>query len=77
MKTTGLNPFELIALARARIGPHRAAAAPTAPARAVNSAQLNELAMSNPVGAVAKGVVNSLLGMTGLGDTLKVFAEKI
>jgi SAM-dependent methyltransferase len=77
MKTTGLNPFELIASARGRLGAQRAAAAPTAPVQAVNSVQLNELAMSNPVGLVAKGVLNSILGATGLGDTLKVFAEKI
>jgi 2-polyprenyl-3-methyl-5-hydroxy-6-metoxy-1,4-benzoquinol methylase len=77
MKTTGLNPFQLISSARGRVGSQRAEASPSAPGRAVNSSQLNELAMSNPVGSLAKGVVNSILGATGLGDTLKVFAEKL
>jgi SAM-dependent methyltransferase len=77
MKTTGLNPFQLISSVRGRVGSQRAETAPSAPGRAVNSSQLNELAMSNPVGSLAKGVVNSILGATGLGDTLKAFAEKL
>lgn len=76
-KTTGINPFELVSAARRRVGGGARPQASAAPVREVSSAQINELAMSNPVTSTLKRAVNGLLGATGLGDTLKVFAEKI
>ncbi|MCU0699263.1 MAG: class I SAM-dependent methyltransferase [Myxococcaceae bacterium] len=76
-RTSGLNPFELLGSVRAILGLGGRGSVAEAPAREVNSAQLNELAMSNPVTSRLKSVANSALGASGLGDTLKVFAERI
>jgi hypothetical protein len=67
----------LLGAARTALGIGSRGDAASVPAREVSSVQLNELAMSNPLTARVKQVVNSALGVTGLGDTLKVFAEKV
>lgn len=76
-KTSGINPFELVAAARRKLGRVRTEGTQAAQGREVSSAQINELAMSNPLTSKLKHAVNGLLGATGLGDTLKVFAEKL
>jgi SAM-dependent methyltransferase len=75
--TTGINPFELLSAARRRLRPGGGTSPSSAPVSAVSSAKLNEMAMSNPLTSLVKQAVNGALGVTGLGDTHKVFAEKL
>lgn len=75
--TTGINPFELLSAARRRLRPASVGSRSSGQQREVSSATINELAMSNPLTAMVKRAVNGVLGVTGLGDTHKVFAEKL
>lgn len=75
--TTGINPLELLSAARRRVRPPQPGTASSPPVREMSSATINELAMSNPLTSMVKRAVNGVLGVTGLGDTHKVFAEKL
>lgn len=78
--TQGVNPFEIVEHFKRRKSETAAPAGAVAEAkghdRVKASYQLNESLMSSPLRRMLKGTVNGLLNAGGMGDSLKVWAEK-
>jgi SAM-dependent methyltransferase len=75
----GMNPFEILQCLRK---PARGAGEETTSdektgesAHPMSSQQLNELFTQSPVRRMTKGAINSLLNISRLGDSLKIWAE--
>lgn len=72
--TEGLNPYELLQGLRKR----QMGSPTTNPgkARVASGYQLNEAMMASPSRRLLKSALNSLLNLSRLGDSLKIWAEK-
>ncbi len=71
--THGANPFEIVARFRRTPG---SPGINTSLQPAVSSRHLNEAITRSPARRILKKVVNGLLGVSHLGDSLKIYAEK-
>ena len=80
--TQGMNPFQVLQYLRKR--PRSSSNSSSAGEQATNAAesghpissqQLNELLNQSPIRRMAKGLVNRLLNVSRLGDSLKIWAE--
>lgn len=74
VRTTGLNPIELIGRLRSDRASHQAKAPPD---RVGTSYALNERMTRNRSGQILKGLANYVLTATGTGDSLKAVAQKV
>lgn len=92
VKSRGCNPFEIWHVIKGRErqmpdihGPHADPLSPPAEARTgdyaafdrvSSSYHLNETMLRNPLTRSLKAAANAALGLTGLGDTIRIRAEK-
>ncbi len=79
LRTEALNPYELLTGIRERLSFSRTSPAETdgvAVEPEHQSVALNETLMSTTRGRVLKSVVNRILDLTHMGDSLKVVAER-
>jgi SAM-dependent methyltransferase len=72
LTTRGVNPYELVSGLAARV---RAGEAQQFDRRVETSYDLNRSLSSRPAGRLAKGLANSALTATRLGDSIRVTAE--
>jgi len=71
VKTAGLNPYELVGHFQSRSQDRDRTFD-----RVSSAYALNESMTSSPIKKFAKGVANAALGVTGLGDSIKIAATK-